>query len=61
MKALCWHGKSDMRYETVPDPKIQDPRDAMAPAAMAIAMRSGTVSMAMTRPAPNRNALRIAN
>ena len=29
MKALCWHGKSDMRYETVPDPKIQDGRDAI--------------------------------
>ena len=29
MKALCWHGKSDMRYETVPDPKIQDPRDVI--------------------------------
>ena len=29
MKALCWHGKGDMRYETVPDPKIQDPRDAI--------------------------------
>jgi len=29
MKALCWHGKSDMRYETVPDPTIQDPRDAI--------------------------------
>jgi threonine dehydrogenase-like Zn-dependent dehydrogenase len=29
MKALCWHGTSDMRYETVPDPKIQDPRDAI--------------------------------
>jgi threonine dehydrogenase-like Zn-dependent dehydrogenase len=29
MKALCWHGKSDMRYETVPDPKIEDPRDAI--------------------------------
>ena len=29
MKALCWHGKSDMRYETVPDPKIHDPRDAI--------------------------------
>ena len=29
MKALCWHGKSDVRYETVPDPKIQDPRDAI--------------------------------
>ena len=29
MKALCWHGKSDIRYETVPDPKIRDPRDAI--------------------------------
>src|SRR5436190_12317723 len=29
MKALCWHGKSDMRYETVPDPKIRDRRDAI--------------------------------
>jgi threonine dehydrogenase-like Zn-dependent dehydrogenase len=29
VKALCWHGKSDMRYETVPDPKIQHPQDAI--------------------------------
>lgn len=29
MKALCWHGKSDVRYETVPDPKILHPRDAI--------------------------------
>lgn len=29
MKALCWHGKKDVRYETVPDPKIEDPRDAV--------------------------------
>ena len=29
MKALCWHGKSDIRYETVPDPKIQHPQDAI--------------------------------
>lgn len=29
MKALCWHGKSDIRYETVPDPEIEDPRDAI--------------------------------
>jgi threonine dehydrogenase-like Zn-dependent dehydrogenase len=29
MKALCWHGKHDIRYETVPDPKIEDPRDAI--------------------------------
>jgi Alcohol dehydrogenase GroES-associated len=29
MKTLCWHGKGDMRYETVPDPKIEDPRDVI--------------------------------
>lgn len=29
MKALCWHGKSDIRYETVPDPQIEHPRDAI--------------------------------
>jgi len=29
MKALCWHGKSDVRVDTVPDPKIQGPRDAI--------------------------------
>jgi threonine dehydrogenase-like Zn-dependent dehydrogenase len=29
MKALCWHGKGDMRCDTVPDPEIQNPRDAI--------------------------------
>ena len=29
MKALCWHGKKDIRYDTVPDPKIEDGRDAI--------------------------------
>lgn len=29
MKALCWHGKADVRIDDVPDPKIQDPRDAI--------------------------------
>jgi threonine dehydrogenase-like Zn-dependent dehydrogenase len=29
MKALCWHGKGDVRCETVPDPKIEDARDAI--------------------------------
>jgi threonine dehydrogenase-like Zn-dependent dehydrogenase len=29
VKALVWHGKSDMRCETVPDPKIEHPRDAV--------------------------------
>lgn len=29
MKGLCWHGKNDIRYDTVPDPKIEHPRDAI--------------------------------
>jgi threonine dehydrogenase-like Zn-dependent dehydrogenase len=29
MKALCWRGKHDVRYETVPDPEIEEPRDAI--------------------------------
>jgi threonine dehydrogenase-like Zn-dependent dehydrogenase len=29
MKALRWHGKGDIRCDTVPDPKIEDPRDAI--------------------------------
>jgi len=27
MKALCWHGKSDVRVDTVPDPQIKEPGD----------------------------------
>jgi threonine dehydrogenase-like Zn-dependent dehydrogenase len=29
MKALAWHGKGDIRCESVPDPKIEDGRDAI--------------------------------
>jgi threonine dehydrogenase-like Zn-dependent dehydrogenase len=29
MKALVWHGKQDIRYDTVPDPEIEDPTDAI--------------------------------
>ncbi len=29
MKAVCWHGKNDVRVETVPDPSILNPRDAI--------------------------------
>ncbi len=29
MKALCWFGKKDVRVETVPDPQILNPRDAI--------------------------------
>jgi threonine dehydrogenase-like Zn-dependent dehydrogenase len=29
MKAVTWHGKRDVRVESVPDPKIQEPTDAI--------------------------------
>jgi threonine dehydrogenase-like Zn-dependent dehydrogenase len=29
MKALTWHGKRDVRVDTVPDPTIQQPTDAV--------------------------------
>jgi threonine dehydrogenase-like Zn-dependent dehydrogenase len=29
MKALVWHGKEDVRYDTVSDPGIEHPRDAI--------------------------------
>lgn len=29
MKALVWHGKEDIRCDTVTDPEIEDPRDAI--------------------------------
>jgi threonine dehydrogenase-like Zn-dependent dehydrogenase len=29
MRALCWHGKHNIRCDTVPDPKIEHPRDAI--------------------------------
>jgi threonine dehydrogenase-like Zn-dependent dehydrogenase len=29
MKALCWHGKNDVRVDTVPDPRIENARDAI--------------------------------
>jgi threonine dehydrogenase-like Zn-dependent dehydrogenase len=29
MKAVCYHGREDVRVETVPDPEILNPRDAI--------------------------------
>ncbi len=29
MRALVWHGKKDIRCDTVPDPGIEEPRDAI--------------------------------
>ena len=29
MRALVWHGKGDVRCDSVPDPTIEDPRDVI--------------------------------
>lgn len=29
MRALCWYGKHDVRIDTIPDPEIINPRDAI--------------------------------
>jgi threonine dehydrogenase-like Zn-dependent dehydrogenase len=29
MKAVCWHGKNDIRVDSVPDPQIVNPHDAV--------------------------------
>ena len=29
MRAIVWHGKNDVRTDTVPDPKIEDPKDCI--------------------------------
>ncbi len=29
MKAVCWHGDNKVQVDTVPDPKILNPRDAI--------------------------------
>ncbi|WP_207428288.1 zinc-dependent alcohol dehydrogenase [Pedobacter sp. SYSU D00535] len=34
MKALCWNGIKDLRVETVPDPTILNPRDAIVKVTM---------------------------
>jgi threonine dehydrogenase-like Zn-dependent dehydrogenase len=33
MKAVTWHGKRDVRVDTVPDPKMEDPVRQVDPAA----------------------------
>ncbi|NJP78387.1 hypothetical protein HCK01_13855, partial [Streptomyces sp. AA8] len=29
MRALTWHGRRDVRVETVPDPRLEDPTDVI--------------------------------
>jgi len=35
MKAVCWYGSGDVRVETVPEPKILNPRDAIVKVTLA--------------------------
>ena len=48
MRAVTWHGKRDVRVETVPDPTIQEPTDAI--------IRVTSSRPVRLRPAPLRGA-----
>ena len=50
MKALTWHGNRDVRVDTVPDPKIEEPTDAI--------VRITSTGDLRLRPAPLRDARR---
>jgi len=40
MRAVCWNGKEDVRVETVPDPEIINPRDAITKTELTAICRS---------------------
>jgi len=40
MRAVCWNGKKDVRVETVPDPEIINPRDAITKTELTAICRS---------------------
>lgn len=40
MRALCWNGVNDLKTETVPDPKIEHPRDVIVEVALSSACGS---------------------
>ena len=42
MKAIVWHGKGDVRCDTVPDPKIEDPRDVIIKVTVDLHLRVAT-------------------
>jgi threonine dehydrogenase-like Zn-dependent dehydrogenase len=44
MRANCWHGKNELRVDTVPDPKILNQRDAIVRVSSTAICGSGTVS-----------------
>ena len=46
MRAVCWYGKGDVRVETVPEPRIRNPRDAKVALAQEIVARFHSVAAA---------------
>lgn len=71
MKAPCWHGKHDIRVETVPDPKVVNPRGAIVrvtstaicgsdvqPAGWMLSM-IGVILIAVNRSRPKRCAIAV--
>ena len=66
MRALTWHGKHDVRVDTVPDPEIVNPRDAIIEVtATAICgsdlhLYDGVIAAARGEPAEAEKSLRRA-
>lgn len=54
MKAFCWHGKNDVCYDTVPDPEIGHPRDAV----INVSLRYLRLRFAPLRPLYSQHAMR---
>lgn len=42
MKAVVWHGVGDIRFEDVPEPKVQAPTDAIVRITTVIRWRHGS-------------------
>jgi threonine dehydrogenase-like Zn-dependent dehydrogenase len=47
MKAICWHSKHDVRCDTVPEPKIEHPRDAIIEVTLTAILKKGCIKAVM--------------
>ena len=54
MRALTWHGKRDVRVDTVPDPTIQDPTDVIVRDHLHRHLRLGPAPVRGARALPRR-------
>ena len=64
MRAVCWEGTENIQVETVPDPVLLNPRDAIikvtttAICGSDLHIYDGYIPKENTRPQPNRRAAR---